>query len=179
VLQLHSAAFSPHRPLTVAFWWALQQDPQPDTCFGLFHLAGGRRYVSHFSRGKGTWCALKRPAAILQVYNFPAIRNVNGIYDRDLRAHVALRAGAWHHTAVVFSGASLIEVYTDGLRAWSVRLRGGRFAASDGLHDLAIGNRRGIPMALDEVVVLRRALTARELGTYVAALRQMRAVRYP
>ena len=179
VLQLHSPAFSPHRPLTVAFWWALQRDPQPETCFGLFHLAGGRRYISHFSRGKGTWCGLKRPAGILQVYNFPEIRNINGIYDRDLRAHLELRAGAWHHTAIVFNGASLIEVYTDRCRAWSVRLRGGSFAASDRLHDLVIGNRHGIPMALDEVLVLRRALTAGELHTYVAAIRQMRAVHYP
>jgi hypothetical protein len=179
ILQLHSPAFSPHRPLSVAFWWAPQRDPQPETCFGLFHLAGGRRYISHFSRGKGTWCALKRPAAILQVYNFPEIRNINGIYDRDLRAHLELGAGAWHHTAVVFNGASLIEVYTDGLRAWSVRLRGGSFAASDRLHDLVIGSRDGVPMALDEMIVLRRALTAGELGTYVVAIRQMRAVHYP
>ena len=179
VLQLHSAAFSPHRPLSVAFWWALRDEPTPETCFGLFHLSGGRGYVSHFSRGKGTWCALARPAAILQVWNFPGIRNVNGIYDRDLAAHVELRAGAWHHAAIVFRGASLVEVYTDGRRAWSARVRGRPFAESDGVCDLVVGSRRGIRMALDEVMVFRRALAAEEIRTYVAAIRQMRAVGYP
>ena len=178
-LVLRSPAFSPHRPLSVAFWWALRDEPTPETCFGLFHLSGGRGYVSHFSRGKGTWCALARPAAILQVWNFPGIRNVNGIYDRDLAAHVELRAGAWHHAAIVFRGASLVEVYTDGRRAWSARLRGRPFAESDGVCDLVVGSRRGIRMALDEVMVFRRALAAEEIRTYVAAIRQMRAVGYP
>ena len=85
-LQLRSEAFSPHRPLTVAFWWALGEDGQIDSSFGLFHLTNGKGFVSHFSRGKGEWCALERPVAVLQVYYLPGIANVNGIYDGDLAA---------------------------------------------------------------------------------------------
>lgn len=178
-LQLRSEAFSPHRPLTVAFWWALGEDEQPDSVFELFHLTNGKGFVSHFSRGKGEWCALERPAAVLQVYYLPEIANVNGIYDPDLMAHLDLRAGVWHHTAVVFNGASLVEVYTDGRRAWETRLTGRPFAASDALHDLSIGGRYGLPVALDEVLILRRALSADEIATYCTALRQMREAGYP
>ncbi len=178
-LQLRSPAFSPHGPLTVAFWWALQEDAKVDSIFGLFQLSGPRGFVSPFSRGKGQWCALERPAGILQVYRLPGIRNVNGIYDRDWRARVELKAGVWHHAAIVFRGASLVEVYTDGQRAWAARLVGRSFAEADRLHDLALGNRGGIPMALDEVIILRRALTADEIRTYVTAVRQMHAVSYP
>jgi hypothetical protein len=176
-LRLRSDAFSPHRPLTISFWWALQEDPKLETCFGLVHLAG-RGYISHFSRGKGTWCALQRPAAILQVYAIPGIKNVNGIYDSDLRAHVELKAGVWHHTALVVRGASLVEVYTDGRRAWAMRVRGRTFREDDGLRELSVGTRGGIPMAIDEVAVLRRALTPEEIARYVAALSQMRTVDY-
>ena len=177
-LQLKSEAFSPHLPLTVSFWWALVEDHKIDGGFGLFHLGGGRGFVSHFSRGKGSWCALPRPAGILQVYNIPGIRNVNGIYARDLMAHVDLRGGVWHHTALVFRGASLVEVYTDGEKAWETRLRGRSFEATDGLHDLVIGTRGGAAMVIDEVVILRRALTPDDIARYVTALRQMRAVGY-
>ncbi len=176
--DLRSESFSPHRPVTFSFWWSLREEPTPETGFGLFHLSG-RGYVSHFSRGRGTWCALQRPAAVLQVWNIPGVRNVNGIYDHHWASTIALRAGVWHHAALVFRGASLVEVYTGGERAWSVRLRGRELRQEDGLHSLVLGNRRGIPVALDEVVILRRAVTARDIRRYVAALRQMQAVRYP
>jgi len=178
-LQLRSDAFSPHLPLTVSFWWALQQDAKADGGFGLVQLSGKQGYVSHFSRGKGEWCALRRPAGILQVYHFPGIQNVNGIYDDDWMAHLDLKAGAWHHTALAFNGASLVEVYTDGRLAWKVRLRGRPFRSDDQLHSLSIGTRSGTAMAIDEVLVLRRALAAGEIADYVAALRHMREVGYP
>ena len=178
-LQLQSADFSPHLPLTVSFWWALMDDHRVEGSFGLVHLGGGRGMVSHFSRGKGEWCALERPAGILQVYYIPGVKNVNGIYDRDLMGHVDLRGGVWHHTALVFRGASLVEVYTDGEKAWETRLVGRSFEASDKLHDLVLGTRGGAPMLIDEIIVLRRALTPDDIRRYVRALRQMRAVRYP
>jgi len=178
-LQLSSDAFSPHRPLSVAFWWQLGRDEQLDSTFDLFHLTNGKGFVSHFSRGKGEWCALERPAAVLQVYYLSDIANLNGIYDSDLMAHLDLRAGVWHHTALVFNGGSLIEVYSDGRQVWATRLNGRPFSASDKLHDLTIGSRYGVPMALDEVLILGRALTADEISTYVTAVRQMREVGYP
>ncbi|NQT50548.1 hypothetical protein HQ576_00770 [bacterium] len=177
-LVLRGEAFSPHRPLSVLFWWALAEEPTAETCFGLFHLSG-RGMVSHFSRGKGQWCALEKAAGILQVWNFSGIRNVNGIYDRDWRQSVSLRKGVWHHAALVFRGASLVEVYTDGRRAWSVRLMGRSFAPEDKVQDLVLGSRTEMPVTLDEVIILRRALAAADVRHYVDIITQMRAVRYP
>lgn len=177
VLSLRSEDFSPHLPLSVSFWWALQEDAQLESCFGLFHLSGGKGFVSHFSRGKGEWCALERPAAVLQVYYLPGIANLNGIYDTDLMAHVELKAGVWHHTALVFSGSSLIEVYTEGQRVFQHRLKGRSFTADDALGEMSIGS-RGLPVALDELVILRRALAAEEVESYVAGLRAMGEIGY-
>jgi len=177
--QLTGDSLSPHLPLTVSFWWALEKDHPVDGGFDLCHLGGGKGYVSHFARGKGEWCALQKPAAILQVYNLPGVKNVNGIYDRDWAARMDLRAWTWHHTALVFRGASLVEVYTDGVRAWEVRTRGRSLRADDGFKALAVGSGHGTPVAIDEVIVLRRALTAGEIADYVAAMRKMREARYP
>lgn len=180
-LELRSLAFSPHRPLTVSFWWALQQDGQPESNFVLVTLTNGHGFVQHFSRGKGDWCALQRPAAVLQVYYLPGIPNINGIYDGDLAAHMDLRAGVWHHCALTLNGGSLIRVYADGRETWRVRINGRRFAQQDDLRQLMLGNiwTDGLPVALDEVMVFDRALAEEEIRTYVTAVRQMAAVRYP
>jgi hypothetical protein len=174
-----SAAFSPHAPLTVSFWWALREDHPVDGGFGLVHLGAKRGYISHFSRGKGTWCALQRPAAILQVYSVPGIKNINGIYDPDLTASLDLRAGIWHHTALICRGATLVEVYTDGKLAWKVRVRGRAFRPEDEFQHLLVGTRGRPAMFLDEIIVLRRCLTGDEIATYVTAVRQMREAGYP
>lgn len=177
-LQLRSPEFSPHKPLTVMFWWALEEDAKAESGFGLVHLQG-KGIVSHFAAGKGPWCALQRNAAVLQVYYFPGIQNVNGIYDTDWAAHVALKAGAWHHTALVINGASLVEVYTDGRLAWKVRLDGRPFREDDKLSDLTLGTRGTPGLLIDEVLILRRALTADEIAGYCTAIRQMREAGYP
>jgi len=177
-LTLRSPEFSPHRPLTVSFWWALQEDAKIDTGFNLIHLQG-RGIVSHFSRGKGEWCALRRNVAILQVYSFPGIQNINGIYDGDFAAHCELKAGVWHHSALVIQGASLIEVYTDGRLAWKVRVDGRPFSEDDKIAEITLGTRGTPGLAIDEVLILRRALTPDELQTYYTAIRQMREVGYP
>jgi len=173
-LRLRGEGLSPHRPLTVSFWWALADDARLETGFGLVHLGGRRGYISHFCRGRGTWCALERPAAVLQVYYIPGIKNVNGIYDRDLLGHLDLRRGVWHHTALVIRGASLVEVYTDGRRAWGVRVRGRRFRSEDRLNELVIGTRGKPKMILDEVLVVRRAAAAKEVADYYRAIQQLR-----
>jgi len=173
-LRLRGEGLSPHRPLTVSFWWALAEDARLETGFGLLHLGGPRGYISHFCRGRGTWCALERPAAVLQVYYIPGIKNVNGIYDRDLLGHLDLRRGVWHHTALVIRGASLVEVYTDGRRSWGVRVGGRCFRSDDRLSELVIGTRGKPKMMLDEVLVLRRAASVEEIGGYHRAIRQLR-----
>jgi len=85
----------------------------------------------------------------------------------------------WHHTALVFSGASLVEVYTDGRLAWKLRTTGRPFNEADRLGDLTIGSIYGLPLALDEVLILSRSLSADEIATYYTAIRQMQQVRYP
>jgi hypothetical protein len=177
-VRLRSSAFSPHRPLTISFWWALQEDAKVDGAFGLFHLANGRGFISHFSRGKGQWCALDRPAGVLQVYYLHGIQNVNGIYDRDWMAHIALKAGVWHHTALTFSAGSVVILYTDGIPVYAVHLRGRDFAETDALHDLSIGNRGGAPLWVDEVIILQRVLTPDEIAEYVRIVTSMRQA-YP
>ncbi len=178
-LQLRSEAFSPHQPLTVSFWWALGEDERIDGSFGLFHLTNGRGIISHFSRGKGEWCGLERPTGVLQVYYIDGIKDVNALYDGDLAAHYDLAKGAWHHTSIVISGASLVEVYTDGELAYKTRAKGRAFAAADRFHDLTIGSRWSIPIAFDEVMIHRRALSSSEIRTYVTAIRQMVDANYP
>ena len=178
-LHLNSEAFSPHRPFTASFWWALSEDAKIDGIFGLFHLAGARGFISHFSRGQGEWCALQRPAGILQVYYLDGIANVNGIYEGNLLGKLDLRAGVWHHTAIVIRGASLTEVYTDGAKVFETRNNGRDFAPEDSLHDLRIGSFWGTRAFIDEAMVLQRALSAEEIADYVTAIRQMAAVGYP
>ncbi|MBM3473414.1 MAG: LamG domain-containing protein [Armatimonadetes bacterium] len=178
-LHLNSEAFSPHRPFTASFWWALSEDAKIDGVFGLLHLAGARGFISHFSRGKGEWCALQHPVGVLQVYYLDGIANVNGIYEGDLLSKLDLRAGVWHHAAIVIRGASLTEVYTDGAKVFETRNNGRDFLPEDQLRDLRIGSFWGTRAFIDEVAIFQRALLPEEIADYVTALRQMAAVGYP
>jgi hypothetical protein len=135
--------------------------------------------VSHFSRGKGDWCALERPAGVLQVYHFNGIRDVNGIYDYDLLARLDLKAGVWHHTALTFSGGAVVNLYTDGVPTFKIHLKGHSFTEADAIHELFIGSRHGTPTWVDEAMIHQRMLTADEIGDYVRVVRQMREVCYP
>jgi hypothetical protein len=177
-ILLSGDAISPHRPLAVSFWWALQEDATSDSGFGLFHLTNGRGFISHFARS-GPWCALDRPAGVLQVYYLPGIKNVNGIYDRDFMAHAELKSGVWHHTALVLTAGSLVSLYLDGERVFQIRTTGRSFHESDQLHEMILGSSGGLPVALDEVVVLDRPLIDEEIATYVKAIRQMNQIDYP
>jgi hypothetical protein len=177
-VQLRGMALSPHQPLAVSFWWALQEDADKDSGFGLFHLTNGRGFVSHFARS-GPWCALDRPAGVLQVYYLPDIKNVNGIYDRDLMAHVELKDGVWHHTAVVINAGSFVSLYTDGEKLFEIRITGRSFRESDQLNHVILGSSGGLPVALDEIIILNRPLLDEEIASYVQAVRQMHSVNYP
>ncbi len=177
-LLLSGSTLSPHRPLTVSFWWSLQEDATKDSGFGLFQLTNERGFISHFARS-GPWCALDRPAGVLQVYYLPGIKNVNGIYDRDFMAHAELKTGVWHHTALVFTAGSLVSLYLDGERVSQVRVTGRSFQESDQLHEMILGSSGGLPVALDEVVILDRPLLDEEIADYFKAIRQMNQIDYP
>jgi hypothetical protein len=168
-LVLRGEAVSPHHPLTLSFWWALPYDLAADGGYQLFSL-NGAGMVALFCRGKGEWCALQRPAGVFQVYYFQGIQNINGIYDFDLLAHCDLRKGVWHHTAVVFRLASVVQVYTDGKLVTEATLSGREFSAADGLVSLSLGG----PLWLDEVMVLNRAVDGGMVADYVRGARRAR-----
>lgn len=168
-LVLRGAALSPHRPLTLLMWWALPYDLTIDGGYSLFQL-NGHGMVALFSRGKGEWCALQRPAGVFQVYYFNGIQNVNGIYDYDLLGHYDLRAGVWHHSAVVFRRATTAQVYTDGKLVFEVTISGREFSAEDQLHNLIIGG----PLLVDELMVLDRAVEGDMIADYYEGSRRLR-----
>jgi len=168
ILSAKDDSLTPQRPLAVLFWWSLPADLPQQGGFDLLYLHG-RGFVSTFLRG-GPWCGLADTAAVVQVYNLPGISNVNGIYDYAPRTSLGLRAGEWHHCAVVIAAASLVSVYTDGRKVFETRTQGRTFTAEDGFRQLKIGG----PVRLDEVLVLRQVPAAEEIGDYVTGLRQMR-----
>jgi hypothetical protein len=169
---LSGAALSPHRPMTLSFWWALTADLPVDGGYTLFELTG-KGLVSLFCRGKGEWCALQSPAGVFQVYYFQGIQNVNGIYDFDLLSHLDLRAGAWHHSAVTFRLGRMAEVYTDGQRVFDVSISGRAFAPEDDLTHLAFPG----PMVLDEVALLSQAVDGDLLADYFRGMTAIRRYR--
>lgn len=168
-LVLRGEGLSPHRPLTLSFWWCLPFDMTIDGGYYLFELTGAG-YIGLFSRGRGEWCALQRPAGVFQVYYFSGIQNVNGIYDFDLAAHCDLRAGVWHHSAVVFRRARTAQVYTDGEMVFEVTVEGRAFSEEDNLRNLALGG----PLVLDELAVLDRAVEADMIADYWRGMTQLR-----
>ncbi len=169
VLTAKDESLSPQRPLAVLFWWSLPADLPPQGGFDLLYLHG-RGFVSTFLRG-GPWCGLADTAAVVQVYNLPGISNVNGIYDTAPRTSLGLKAGEWHHCAVVIAASSLVSVYTDGRKVFETRTQGRTFSADDGFRQLKLGG----PVRLDEVLVLRQVPAADELADYAPGLRCMRA----
>jgi len=167
--MVRSPALSPHRPLTLSFWWALPQDLKVDGGYMLFEYTGGG-YIGLFCRGKGEWCALQRPAGVFQIYYFPGIQNVNGIYDYDLLAHQDLRAGVWHHSAVVSRQARTAQVYTDGKLVFEVTTSGRDFTEQDALQSLAFGG----PLYMDELLILNRAVEGDMIADYVQGIERLR-----
>lgn len=173
-LVLRGPGLSPHRPLTLSFWWALPEDLRIDGGFELFSLSGGG-LVSHFVRGKGEWCALRKPAGVFQVYYLPGIQNVNGIYETDLLAKLDLRRGVWHHETAVFRRAQQIQVYTDGEPVFETSLVGREFAEADNLTNLSLGG----PLWIDELAILDRAIEPGQVREYYQGMRQIHQYRGP
>ena len=172
-LEIHGSAVSPCRPLTISFWWALPKDLAIEGGFSLFSWTGGG-YIGAFCHGKGEWCALRKPAGVLQVYYFPGIQNVNAIYDMDLCAHLDLHAGAWHHTAAVFRQALSVELYTDGKKVCEIPLSGRPLSEKDNLNTLTIGATGGDGLLVDEVALLDRAVDGEMIADYYRGVSQIR-----
>lgn len=172
---LTGEAISPHKPITLSLWWCMTKDVPIDGGLGMLHLQG-KGIVSNFVRGKGEWCGLQKPCAVFQVYYFPGIGNVNGLYDGSIWDRGALKAGVWHNTVLTISAGTSLSLYTDGQRVCQVHTVGRPFALEDGIRSAAFGCQTG--MLVDEVMVLDRALASWEVAEYYEAIRQMRAVGY-
>lgn len=169
LLSAATDALSPHRPLTVMFWWSLPEDLPQQGGFNIIQLSGKRGYIGHFARG-GPWCALDDTAGVLQVWSIPGIRDENAIYDRKLRQSIALTKREWHHTALVINGGSLISVHTDGQPVFETRTQGRSITADDGFNQLRLGG----GVLLDELLILRTPLPPDTIAEYVTAMRQIR-----
>lgn len=170
LMTLESEKYSPHRPLTISFWWALPEDHVENEGFGLVRLQGkNRSSIGHFARG-GPWSGLERTAGILQIHNFPQITNVSLKYDRTLSETLSLKVGVWHHTALVFTRASTVQVYTDGCLTVELTAQGRNFTAEDELHMISFGPN----ILIDEIAILDRVLDATGIASYYEAMRNLR-----
>jgi len=172
--RLNAAGLSPHRPLTVMFWWRLPDGCPENGDYALLQL-NGRGYLSTFGRG-GPWCALSDTAAVLQIWNLPGIPNVNHIYDRGARQTLALDQRAWHHTALTVAGGTMVRLYTDGLPSAHSQLEGRPLGADDQINGLELGAESGLATAFDEVIVLARVLSDEEVADYVRGVRALLAI---
>ncbi len=164
-----SRHFSPHRPLTLSFWWAVEEELAKNAGGGFVAFTGaGRRYISNFCRG-GPWCGLDDTAFCFQAYNFPGIQNVHSTFDRNFRQHYPVGGGIWHHTVLTFTMGSQITLYVDGSLAAQYTLKGGTFKAADKVHSIRFG---GFPsrLFLDDIMVLNTALDRTAVQAYYRAL---------
>ena len=162
------------KPVTVSLWFRLEKPMADETGFHLISLRANG-YISHFVRGKGQWCALKRPTFVVQLYRFPGISNVNGLLGSG-----RLAEAAWHHVAVAVSEGSRVRVF------WNAKLRGefsakGRlFATADAVRSIDVGTHwLSHPMTIDEVLILNRALTGADIQAYTTAIRHLAEVSFP
>lgn len=171
-LSLRETGLSPVRPLSLAFWWSLEQPCPEQGGYLLCHLDGGPGFVSLFARG-GPWCGLSDTAAVFQIYNVPGVQNINGIYDRRVRQTLDLTPGAWHHTALTFAGGETAVVYLDGRPVYAAHVKGRPLNDSDQLVNFWLGARYGPAIRLDEVMVLGRTVLAETWAEYVAGVRAM------
>lgn len=173
-VSLSGLALPLHKPLTVSIWWLLRGPMRKDTGFDLVYLFG-QGFIANFVRS-GPWCGLKEPAFVTQVYNWPGVSNINGIYDGPGWAE----AGVWHHAAVVVAKGSQVSVYWDGVRRSDFTLKGRTLGPQDLVKGIHFGPQgAGHPMRIDEVMVLDVALDAAAIRDYVAAVRHLAAAGVP
>ena len=176
-LAIHSARLAVDRPLTVMRWWRVDTAMEETSSFQLLALLG-KGHISCFVRGKGEWCALKRPTMFVQVDHFPGITNVNWA----VKDSAYFQPGDWHHIAITVADASEICFYLDGAPLVATHAKGRLFAAAD-IDTLQAfsdaGDYAEHPTSTDELLVLDRVLSAREIEQYCTATRRLAEMQYP
>jgi hypothetical protein len=170
---LRSPFLSPHKLLTISIWWALKEEHKPGHIFVIFSL-NGRGFISCFVRGGGgdTWCALTKPAAVFQVYYFPGVQNINGIYDFDVMKTMDLKGGVWHNTVVSFSCGREITLYQDGKKVGKWILTRS-LREEDRINSLSLAP-YGEEMYFDEILILRGVLDEEEAERYYRMMRGLK-----
>jgi hypothetical protein len=164
------------KPITVGLWFRLDEPMKAETGFHLVGLHAARGYISNFAAGKGPWCALKEPTFVVQLYNFPGISNVNGIYSGT----AWLAEKQWHHAALTVSEGSRVRVYWDGRIRSEFTAVGRLLGPQDVVRTVELGPRgQGHPMTIDELMILDRALSPAEVAAYVEAVTKLAEVRFP
>ena len=132
----------------------MTKDTPIDGGLGILHIQG-KGIISNFVRGKGEWCGLQKPCAVFQVYYFPGIGNVNGLYDGAIWDRGMLKAGVWHNTVLTIAAGHSLYLYTDGQVVCHVETTGRPFAPEDGIRSVSFGSEA--PMLIAEVMVVDRA----------------------
>jgi hypothetical protein len=174
-LALAGLALPLNRPWTLSMWWRLEEPMKAESGFQLLSMHG-KGFMSNFVAGKGSWCALKEPTFVAQVYNWPGLSNVNDIYEGP--AWVAPQV--WHHTALVVSKGSSVRVFWDGALKADLSLRGRLLTSNDVIASAEFGpTGAALPMTIDEVLILDVPLEADALRDYMTAVRQLAAVNVP
>ncbi len=168
-----SPAFSPHRPITVSFWWCIPEPLPENAGLNLFALTNsGRGYISSFAKG-GPWCGLTDTAFCFQVYNLPGIKNVHTILERGFRQLYSQGPGEWHHTVLTLSLGSRLALQVDGERVSLALLSGRTLQADDNLRQLGFGRHNQRALLLDEVVIMDVALTDEQARAYFRMIRSL------
>jgi len=170
---LISDKLSPHKSLSISVWWALKDKHKEGGWFEILSLTG-KGYISVFTRGGGgdTWCGLTKPAGILQVYNFQGINNINGIYHYDIESVLELEK--WNNTVITFTAGRNIKLYHNGQLFTEYNLSGGNFKEEDKINSLSFGRGGGEEIYFDEILILSRVLTYKEINEYYNIMTQLK-----
>jgi hypothetical protein len=171
---LRSPALSAHKPLSLMFWWRLDEPMKEETGFNVLALRG-KGWISTFIAGKGPWCALREPTFVFQCYNFEGMENCNDVWG----GRAWFEPKVWHHTAITASGAADLRIYWDGnLRTQYAPKK--RLFREGEINAVELGpSGNGPAMTLDEIVLLDRALGAEEIVAYVTAVKALAQVEFP
>lgn len=171
--QVACPAFSPHRALTLSFWWAIEEPLELNGGISIFSLRNkGRGYISNFVRG-GPWCALKDSAFCFQLYNLQGVKNVHSNFDRQFRQHYPQGPTAWHHTVMTVTLGRRIALFADGQRVGLYQLSGRALRESDALCQLSFGNHNKKGLFIDEVTVLDVALSDEQAVQWHTMIRSL------
>jgi hypothetical protein len=171
---LRSPALSVHKPLTVMFWWRLDEPMQEETGFNVLALRG-KGWISTFVAGKGPWCALKEPTYVFQCYNFEGMENCNDVWG----GRAWFEPGTWHHAAITVSGAAEVRIYWDGKLRTQHAPKKRNFKEGE-INSVELGASGKSPtMTLDEIVVLDCALSAEEIEAYITSTKALTQLQFP